>query len=417
MATAALPRPSHARRERLPALDAMNFFLADVRDGLGPYLAIYLVSVRGPSHGWNEASAGVVMTIAGIAGLIANAPAGALIDRVHAKRAVLVAAAVAVTLASASLPFVEGFWAVAAGQSLAAIAASVFAPGIAAISLGIVGPKAFTARIGRNEAFNHAGNAVSAALAGLLAWKFGPVVVFWLMAGLAALSIGATLSLDPKRIDHAMARGCSDDDEEADDDCDPPSLWQTLKGAPTLAWFAAAGFLFHLSNAAMLPSVGQMLAREVGGDKATSLTSACIVGAQLVMVPVAMIVGRKADHWGHRPIMLVAFAVLAARGLLYTVSDAPGWLLAIQLLDGVGAGILGALGPVIVAAIMRGSGRFNVAQGAVTTIQGIGGALSTSLAGVMIVGAGYHAAFWLLAAIAGGGLVLYRLVMPETARG
>ncbi|MDQ1231428.1 MFS transporter [Sphingomonas sp. SORGH_AS_0879] len=417
MATAALPRPSHARRERLPALDAMNFFLADVRDGLGPYLAIYLVSVRGPSHGWNEASAGVVMTIAGIAGLIANAPAGALIDRVHAKRAVLVAAAVAVTLASASLPFVEGFWAVAAGQSLAAVAASVFAPGIAAISLGIVGPKAFTARIGRNEAFNHAGNAVSAALAGLLAWKFGPVVVFWLMAGLAALSIGATLSLDPNRIDHAMARGCSDDDEEADDACDPPSLWQTLKGAPTLAWFAAAGFLFHLSNAAMLPSVGQLLAREVGGDKATSLTSACIVGAQLVMVPVAMIVGRKADDWGHRPIMLVAFAVLAARGLLYTVSDAPGWLLAIQLLDGVGAGILGALGPVIVAAIMRGSGRFNVAQGAVTTIQGIGGALSTSLAGVMIVGAGYHAAFWLLAAIAGGGLVLYRLVMPETARG
>lgn len=416
MATAALPRPSHARRERLPALDAMNFFLADVRDGLGPYLAIYLVSVRGPSHGWNEASAGVVMTIAGIAGLIANAPAGALIDRVHAKRAVLVAAAVAVTLASASLPFVEGFWAVAAGQSLAAVAASVFAPGIAAISLGIVGPKAFTARIGRNEAFNHAGNAVSAALAGLLAWKFGPVVVFWLMAGLAALSIGATLSLDPQRIDHAMARGCSDDDEEAEDACDPPSLWQTLKGAPTLAWFAAAGFLFHLSNAAMLPSVGQLLAREVGGDKATSLTSACIVGAQLVMVPVAMIVGRKADDWGHRPIMLVAFAVLAARGLLYTVSDAPGWLLAIQLLDGVGAGILGALGPVIVAAIMRGSGRFNVAQGAVTTIQGIGGALSTSLAGVMIVGAGYHAAFWLLAAIAAGGLVLYRLVMPETAR-
>ncbi|MEK9211943.1 MFS transporter [Sphingomonas sp. 2378] len=417
MATAALPRPSHARRERLPALDAMNLFLADVRDGLGPYLAIYLVSVRGPSHGWNEASAGVVMTIAGIAGLIANAPAGALIDRVYAKRAVLVAAAVAVTLASASLPFVEGFWAVAAGQSLAAVAASVFAPGIAAISLGIVGPKAFTARIGRNEAFNHAGNAVSAALAGLLAWKFGPVVVFWLMAGLAALSIGATLSLDPQRIDHAMARGCSDDDEEADDACDPPSLWQTLKGAPTLAWFAAAGFLFHLSNAAMLPSVGQLLAREVGGDKATSLTSACIVGAQLVMVPVAMVVGRKADDWGHRPIMLVAFAVLAARGLLYTVSDAPGWLLAIQLLDGVGAGILGALGPVIVAAIMQGSGRFNVAQGAVTTIQGIGGALSTSLAGVMIVGAGYHAAFWLLAVIAGGGLVLYRLVMPETARG
>ncbi|MBR7708552.1 MFS transporter [Microvirga sp. SRT01] len=398
------------------ALDAMNLFLADVRDGLGPYLAIYLVAVRGPTHGWNEATAGLVMTIAGIAGLLATTPAGALIDRVHAKRAVLVTAAVLVTLASVSLPFVGGFAAVTATQSLAAAAAAVFAPGIAAVSLGIVGPRAFTRRVGRNEAFNHAGNAVAAALAGLLAWKFGPVVVFWLMGGLAALSIAAILRLDGTAIDHAAARGCGDD--EVQDDARPPqSLRQLLIGTPALGIFAITCFLFHLSNAAMLPSVGQLLAREVGSAQATSLVAACIVGAQLVMVPVAILMGKFADRWGHRPVLLVGLAVLALRGVLYTLSNAPGWLLFVQLLDGVGAGIFGALLPVIVAAITRGTGRFNVAQGAVATVQGLGGAFSTTLAGAVIVWGGYSAAFLTLAVIAAGGLALVALKMPETSEG
>ncbi len=398
------------------ALDAMNLFLADVRDGLGPYLAIYLVAVRGPTHGWNEATAGLVMTIAGIAGLLATTPAGALIDRVHAKRAVLVTAAVLVTLASVSLPFVGGFAAVTATQSLAAVAAAVFAPGIAAVSLGIVGPRAFTRRVGRNEAFNHAGNAVAAALAGLLAWKFGPVVVFWLMGGLAALSIAAILRLDGGAIDHAAARGCGDG--EVQEDTGPPqSLRQLLIGTPALGIFAITCFLFHLSNAAMLPSVGQLLAREVGSGQATSLVAACIVGAQLVMVPVAILMGKFADRWGHRPVLLVGLAVLALRGVLYTLSNAPGWLLFVQLLDGVGAGIFGALLPVIVAAITRGTGRFNVAQGAVATVQGLGGAFSTTLAGAVIVWGGYSAAFLTLAVIAAGGLALVALKMPETSEG
>ncbi|MFS0772344.1 MFS transporter [Sphingomonas sp. 1P08PE] len=408
-----MPPPPPIRGAR--ALDAMNFFLADVRDGLGPYLAIYLVSVRGPTHGWNEASAGLVMTIAGIAGLVANAPAGALVDRTHAKRAVLVAAALAVTIASLALPLSHGFAAVVAGQSLAAVAAAVFAPGIAAISLGIVGPKAFTARVGRNEAFNHGGNAVAAALAGLLAWRFGPVVVFWLMAALAAASVVAILRVDPSAIDHAVARGCADPDAEAEDDR-PESLRQVLMGTPALGLFALVCFLFHLANAAMLPTVGQLLAREVGGGQATSLTAACIVGAQLVMVPVAVLVGRHADRWGHRPILLAGLAVLALRGLLYPLSDAPGWLLFVQLLDGIGAGIFGALFPVVVAAIMRGTGRFNVAQGAVATVQGLGGALSTTLAGAVIVGMGYTTAFLTLAVVALAGLVLVAWKMPETAR-
>ncbi|MET0259300.1 MAG: MFS transporter, partial [Methylobacterium sp.] len=166
----------------LRGLDAMNFFLADVRDGLGPYLAIYLLAVRGPDQGWNEATIGLVMTIAGIAGLIAQTPAGALIDRTNRKRSIVIAAAVAVTLSCLALPFVSNFYVVAATQSLAGIAGAIFPPAIAAITLGVVGPKMFAKQVGRNEGFNHAGNAASAMIAGGSAYFFGPIVVFWLMA-------------------------------------------------------------------------------------------------------------------------------------------------------------------------------------------------------------------------------------------
>lgn len=191
----------------LRGLDALNFFLADVRDGLGPYLAIYLIAVRGPDQGWNEATTGMIMTIAGIAGLIAQTPAGALIDRTNHKRAIVIAGALAVTASCLLLPFVTNFYLVAATQSVAGIAGAVFPPALAAITLGVVGPKMFSKRIGRNEGFNHAGNAVSAAIAGSTAYFFGPIVVFWLMAVLAVLSVGAMLMVPAKDIDDDLARG------------------------------------------------------------------------------------------------------------------------------------------------------------------------------------------------------------------
>ncbi len=178
--------------------------------------------------------------------------------------------------------------------------------------------------------------------------------------------------------------------------------------------FALLCAIFHLSNAAMLTSVGQLLTRVAGKEQATSLIAICIVAAQCVMVPMAIMVGAKVDAWGRKPIFLVAFGVLALRGALYIVSDNPFLLVAVQALDGVGAGIVGALFPIVVADLTRGTGRFNVSQGAVATVQGVGASLSASLAGVIIVTAGYSAAFVTLAAIAACGLVLYLVAMPET---
>jgi MFS family permease len=391
------------------ALDALNFFLADVRDGLGPYLAIYLLT----EQKWDQARIGVVMSIAALAGIIAQTPAGALIDRSTAKRGLMVAAAIVVTSACLALPFLHRCELVATIQALAACAGAIFAPAVAAVTLGIVGPKAFTKRIGRNEAFNHAGNATAAAIAGATAYFCGPIVVFWLLAAMAVASVVATLSIPAGAIDDHLARGLKDGADRTPGHDDQPSGLQVLLTCKPLLIFAGATILFHFSNAAMLPLVGQKLAL-VNRDLGTTLMSVCIIAAQLVMVPVAMLVGRKADAWGRKPIFTVALAVLALRGALYPLSDNPYWLVSVQLLDGVGAGIFGALFPLVVADLTRGTGRFNVSQGAIATAAGLGGALSAATAGFIVVAAGYNTAFLFLAAVAAAGLALFVAMMPET---
>ncbi|MGH6837563.1 MAG: MFS transporter [Methylocella sp.] len=394
------------RHER--SLDALNFFLADVRQGLGPYLAIYLLTER---H-WAEDRIGVVMTLATISGLIVQTPAGALTDASRAKRAIVVAAAVVVTFASILLPFVSSFVFVAGSQVAADAAAAFFGPAIAAITLGIMGPRAFTRRIGRNEAFNHAGNAFAAALAGVGAWIFGPIVVFYLIASMSLLSIVSVLTIRAEAIDHVRARGLH---HGLSDSQEKPSALGVLMGSRSLMIFCLCCVIFHLANAAMLPLVGQKLALQ-DENEGTALMSGCIVAAQVVMVPMAALVGRKADIWGRKPLFLAGLAVLSLRGFLYPLSDDRAWLFAVQSLDGVGAGLYGALFPLIVADLTRGTGRFNLAQGAVITAQGVGAALSTSLAGLVVVHAGFSAAFLVLAGIAAAGFLLYFFGMPETRR-
>lgn len=165
----------------------------------------------------------------------------------------------------------------------------------------------------------------------------------------------------------------------------------------------------------MLPLVGQRLSLVTGAQFGTTLTAVCIVVAQVVMVPVAILVGASADTYGRKPIFLIALGVLALRGALYPLSDDPYWLVSVQLLDGVGAGIFGALFPLVIADITRGTGHYNVSQGAIATAQGIGASLFAVAAGLVVVSAGYAAAFLTLAAIAATTFVLYLVLMPETA--
>ncbi|HIE5096442.1 TPA: MFS transporter [Stenotrophomonas maltophilia] len=390
------------RAER--GLDALNFFLADVRDGLGPYLAIYLLAV----HHWEPASIGAVMTVSAVVGLLTQTPAGALMDRIDAKRAALALATVLLTATCLLLPWMHSFAPVALSQALSAVAATVIAPAIAAISLGVSGPCAFARRMGRNETFNHAGNAVAAVLAGGLAYLGGPGVVFPLMALLTVASLVAVRSIPAEAIDNERARGMA----AGGRDTYRAAPMRVLLHDRRLLALAACCALFHLANAAMLPLVGQKLALS-NPTLATTLTASCIVAAQLVMIPMAWLVGARADRWGRRPLLLAGFLILPIRAELYPLSDAPAWLLGVQLLDGVGAGIFGALLPVIVSDLTEGTGRFNVTLAAVSTVFGLGAALSPGLAGLVVQFKGYDAAFLALAVIAAGAFLL-ALHVPET---
>ena len=173
-----MPHRGNLKARANRALDTANFILADVRDGLGPYLAIYLLTEQ---H-WDEARIGMVMSVAAFAGIAAQTPAGALVDATRAKRLAMAIAAILVTAASLVLPLFPAFWPVAISQGLAHAAGAIFPPALAAVSLGMVGHRAFTRRIGRNETFNHAGNATAALIAGGAAYLFGPSVVFYLLA-------------------------------------------------------------------------------------------------------------------------------------------------------------------------------------------------------------------------------------------
>ena len=235
------------------ALDGVNFFLADVRDGLGPYLAIYLLTTQ---H-WDAASIGAVMSISGLSGLVAQTPIGALIDATHRKR-LLVAGASAV-IALCCITLAPSFAVAAAAKATTGVMAAVFAPAVSAITLGIVGQRLFARRIGRNEAFNHAGNVVAAVLAGVLGYLFSPAAIAWLVAVMAIGSIFSVSSIDGRAIDHARARGLARHDQ----DPERPSGFSVLLRCRPLLIFTACVTLFHFANAAMLPLVGQELARSI----------------------------------------------------------------------------------------------------------------------------------------------------------
>jgi hypothetical protein len=283
-------------------------------------------------------------------------------------------------------------------------------PTLAAISLGVVGPARFARRAGRNEALFHLGDGSISLAILLTAPFFGNSVLFWSMAFTAVASVAAAAAVPAGAIDHDVARGLLPGDAAH---AARPSAWGVLLRSRPLMVFAACGALFHLANACMLGLVSQKLALGNLGQ-GIALTAASAIVAQSVMVPVAALVGARADAWGRKPLLLAAFVALALRGVLYTLSDNTAWLIAVQLLDGVGAGLIGALFPVVVADLTRGSGHFAAAQGVVGTVHGIGGVMSMALAGQLVVRAGYDATFLALAAIAALGAVLFWLLMPET---
>jgi len=137
---------------------------------------------------------------------------------------------------------------------------------------------------------------------------------------------------------------------------------------------------------------------------------------QAIVALMSPTVGVKAQAWGRRPILLIGFAALACRGLLFATVRDPYLLVVVQVFDGITAAVFSVMVPLIVADVAFGSGHFNLAQGIVGTAVGIGASLSTVLAGYLSDRFGNAVAFSALSGVAFAGLILVLAFMPETRR-
>jgi hypothetical protein len=286
----------------------------------------------------------------------------------------------------------------------------VLNPAIAAISLGLVGHAAVGERFGRNARFASIGSGLAAAGMGATGYFLSNQAVFLVTALLTVPTLIALAHIPANQIDPVRAHGGVPRGRTA-------TTWaalRTLLSNRSLPTFAVCVGIFQLANAALLPLMASIITMR-SSTWATTLVAACIVVPQLVVAAISPTVGRWAQRFGRRPILLLGFGVLPIRALLFMVVRDPQLLVAIQLLDGICAAVFGVLVPLTIADITRDTGRFNLAQGIVGTGIGIGASLSTTLAGLISDRLGSGVAFLGLACIGAAGFVLFWLLMPETA--
>jgi MFS family permease len=378
--------------------------VADVQTGFGPFVSVYLTAQH-----WTQIDIGLVLSAAGFVSLVGQMPGGALVDVARSERlvgAIAIAAICVSALVYAAMPsFPWVLWA----SILHAVASCVLGPAMAAISLGLVGHAAIGERLGRNARFASVGNCLAAAaMAGfgylISARSVFIVTVFLLVPALFALRMIVPAEVDPER-----AHGAAPAKRHK-----PPTRPGALMNNRPLLIFACCLLLFHFANAAMLPLMGSIVTMRSSSHWATLLIGACIVVPQLIVAALSPWVGRRAQIIGRRPLLLIGFAALPLRGLLFALVTNPVALVAVQALDGVTAAVLGVMVPLIVADLTRDTGHFNLGQGIVGTFIGIGASISATFAGILSDRFGSPWAFSGLAAVALAGLITVWLLMPET---
>jgi predicted MFS family arabinose efflux permease len=231
-----------AHRFHPTSLDALNFLLADVRGALGPFLNVFLVT----KQDWSQAEVGLVTMIGGWLGLVVQPFVGAAIDATRAKRALLVIALAILGIGATAIFMAPSFWIVLIANSAIAVVGDVFGPAVAAITLGIYRRSQLARRMGRNAAFDHAGNVAIAAAAGAVGWAVSQRAVFLLVPVFAVFAAMAVMSIPAGAIDHERARGAEPTDP-GEGTTSPAGLSVLFTCRPVLV-YAGCAMLFHFAN-------------------------------------------------------------------------------------------------------------------------------------------------------------------------
>jgi MFS family permease len=389
----------------LRGLDAVNLFLAGALSGFGPYVAAFLADQE-----WTQQNIGFVLTAATFAGLLSQLPGGELLDAIRSKRIVVVLGAAMVAAAALIIALRPTFPLVLAALVLQGITGGFLGLAIAAISLGLVGHAALAERLGRNQRFASTGGVVAAGLMGLVAYFLSYRAIFLAAAVLVLPVLAALGRIHPSEIRFGRASGALDYGRPNA----PPRAprWSIWKNRALLT-FAGCVFLFQMANASMLPLAGEGLAYSKEAHSSL-IVSALIMVPQVIVAIMAPWAGHRANMWGRRPLLLIGFAALPIRALVFAWTTDPTILIAAQVLDGVSATMVGVLTALIVADLTTGTGRFNLAQGFVGTMVGIGASLSTTLSGLVAESLGRAAGFLGIAGVALAAVLLVWLLMPET---
>lgn len=386
-------------------LDTVNFLLAAALSGFGPYVAVFLAG-----ENWTQQDIGFVLTAAGLAGLLSQPIGGELLDVIQSKRLVVAIGAIMVATSALIIGLWPSFPLVLTALLLQGTTGGFLGMAVAAISLGLVGHAALGERLGRNQRFASIGGVVAAALMGIIGDFVSYRGIFLTSAALVLPLFIALERIRPSDIHYGSACGAPDHEGPS-----KPlrarrlSLWQNR----SLITFATCVFLFQLGNASMLPLVGEALA--YGKQAHSTLTvSALIIVPQIIVALMAPWAGRTAKTWGRRPLLLIGFAALPIRSVVFAATANPVALVVAQLLDGVSGTMLGVLTALTIADLTSGTGRFNLAQGWVGMISGVGASLSTTLSGLIAGSLGRASGFLGIAVVGLIAVVLLWLFMPET---
>jgi len=391
-------------RQSLLALGWLNFFLSGMQSAFGPVAAAYLAAQQ-----WSAKDIGFVLSIGSAAGLVSQIPGGELLDVVRSKRLLVAIGVVTVASSILILRLWPSFAMVTLAQVLQGMTVGVLGPAIIAITLGLVGHANLAERLGRNQRFAAAGGIAATVAMAVIAYSGSR----WTMFVPVALALPLLAALSRIRGDEIDFRRASGAGSAPRGDPQTRGRHLDLLRNRRLLIFAACAVLFQVANASMLPLVGGMLAAEAGRH-AAPLLAALIIVPQLVVALFAPWVGRRAEQRGRKPLLLIGFAALPIRALLFALFSDPLALIVIQILDGITGAVLGVMTALVIADVMEGTGRFNLAQGFFGTLMGLGTSLSTTLSGLIVHHFGHAVGFASLAAEALVALLVLALFLPET---